>query len=62
MSSLLFDSTRDQVDMVFEMRDARVPFCSSNADLDKMLGPKKARLIILNKVCLISRRRSEWLA
>lgn len=39
-----------QVDMVFEVRDARVPFSSVNADLDRIIGRNKARLIILNKV------------
>ena len=42
-----------QVDMVFEVRDARIPFTSANADLDKIVGPSKARLIVLNKVGLI---------
>lgn len=39
-----------QVDMVFEVRDARIPFTSANDDLDKIVGPSKARLIVLNKV------------
>lgn len=39
-----------QVDMVFEVRDARIPFTSANEDLDKIVGPSKARLIVLNKV------------
>ncbi|CAM9305618.1 unnamed protein product [Ectocarpus sp. 12 AP-2014] len=38
-----------QVDMVFEVRDARIPFTSANEDLDKIVGPSKARLIVLNK-------------
>lgn len=37
--------------MVFEVRDARIPFTSANDDLDKIVGPSKARLIVLNKVC-----------
>lgn len=40
----------DKVDMVFEVRDARIPFTSANDDLDKIVGPSKARLIVLNKV------------
>lgn len=36
--------------MVFEVRDARIPFTSANDDLDKIVGPSKARLIVLNKV------------
>ena len=39
-----------QVDMVFEVRDARIPFTSANDDLDRIVGPSKARLIVLNKV------------
>lgn len=35
--------------MVFEVRDARIPFTSANEDLDKIVGPSKARLIVLNK-------------
>ncbi|CAN0059552.1 unnamed protein product [Ectocarpus fasciculatus] len=35
--------------MVFEVRDARIPFTSANDDLDKIVGPSKARLIVLNK-------------
>ncbi|CBN77688.1 Mtg1, mitochondrial YlqF-like GTPase [Ectocarpus siliculosus] len=41
-----------QVDMVFEVRDARIPFTSANEDLDKIVGPSKARLIVLNKADL----------
>ncbi|CAM9633066.1 unnamed protein product, partial [Scytosiphon promiscuus] len=41
-----------QVDMVFEVRDARIPFTSANDDLDKIVGPSKARLIVLNKADL----------
>lgn len=36
--------------MVFEVRDARIPFSSANDDLDKIVGPSKARLVVLNKV------------
>ncbi|CAB1103283.1 unnamed protein product [Ectocarpus sp. CCAP 1310/34] len=49
-----------QVDMVFEVRDARIPFTSANQDLDKIVGPSKARLIVLNKArarqCLVAVR------
>jgi hypothetical protein len=37
-----------QVDMVLEVRDARVPFSSANGDLDKLIA-NKARLVVLNK-------------
>ena len=36
--------------MVLEVRDARIPFTSANDDLDRIVGPNKARLIVLNKV------------
>ena len=40
--------------MVFEVRDARIPFSSANEDLDSLVGSRKARLIVLNKVRLTS--------
>lgn len=36
------------VDIVLELRDARIPYSSSNPDLDKLVQ-NKARIIILNK-------------
>lgn len=47
------------VDMVFEVRDARIPFSSANADLDRLIGPNKARLIILNKSDLANPRSQQ---
>lgn len=37
-----------QVDVILEVRDARVPFTSGNSEVQKMLGEKR-RLIIFNK-------------
>ncbi len=36
------------VDLVAELRDARVPYSSSNPEIEKLIG-KKPRLILLNK-------------
>lgn len=36
------------VDLIIEVRDARIPFSSANPDLDK-LAPGKPRIILLNK-------------
>ncbi|CAM9158219.1 unnamed protein product [Choristocarpus tenellus] len=41
-----------QVDMVFEVRDARIPFSSANPELDRLVGTSKARLVVLNKADL----------
>ncbi|CAN0336275.1 unnamed protein product, partial [Discosporangium mesarthrocarpum] len=41
-----------QVDMVFEVRDARIPFSSANLQLDKLVGRSKARLVVFNKADL----------
>lgn len=49
------------VDVVLEIRDARIPLSSSNPDLDELLGTKK-RLIILNKADLANRQiTQEWI-
>jgi signal recognition particle receptor subunit beta len=44
-----------QVDMIVEVRDARVPLSSANPDLDLLLG-EKPRLIVLNKKDLADAR------
>ncbi|KAG5187862.1 P-loop containing nucleoside triphosphate hydrolase protein [Tribonema minus] len=36
------------VDVVLEVRDARIPFSSANHELDRLIG-SKARLVVLNK-------------
>jgi ribosome biogenesis GTPase A len=38
-----------QVDVVLEVRDARIPFSSANYELDRLIGGSKARLVVLNK-------------
>ncbi|MBR3345005.1 MAG: ribosome biogenesis GTPase YlqF [Solobacterium sp.] len=47
-----------QVDMVIEIRDARIPNASRNPMLDKMIGDKP-RLIILSKSDLADEKASE---
>ena len=39
------------VDVVLEMRDARIPISSVNHDLEELLY-KKRRILIFNKTCL----------
>lgn len=39
------------IDIVLELRDARIPFSSSNPDLEELLGGKQ-RIIVLNKADL----------
>lgn len=43
------------VDIVFELRDARIPNASSNPDIDQLTAGKK-RLIVLNKADLADER------
>ncbi|NLL18477.1 MAG: ribosome biogenesis GTPase YlqF [Clostridia bacterium] len=48
------------VDVVLEVRDARIPVSSGNPDLAELLGNKK-RIILLNKADLADGKRSqEW--
>ena len=39
------------VDMVIEVRDARIPFSSANPELEKLVRQKR-RLVVLNKADL----------
>lgn len=49
------------VDVVLEIRDARIPYSSGNPDLEKLLGTRK-RLIVLNKADLADDQSSrEWI-
>lgn len=50
------------VDVVLEIRDARIPVSSGNPDLKQLLGHKK-RLIVLNKADLADEQATkDWLA
>jgi ribosome biogenesis GTPase A len=50
------------VDIVLELRDARIPYASSNPKIDEIIK-KKPRLILLNKANMADRRRTdEWMA
>ena len=46
------------VDIIIELRDARIPLASGNPELIKM-APNKPRLVILNKADLADRSQSE---
>ena len=51
-----------QVDLVIETCDARIPFSSRNPELDRILG-NKPRLILLNKADLAEEKKTaEWIA
>eukprot|EP01025_Chloroclados_australasicus_P019352 TRINITY_DN20557_c0_g1_i1.p1 TRINITY_DN20557_c0_g1~~TRINITY_DN20557_c0_g1_i1.p1 ORF type:complete len:396 (-),score=38.42 TRINITY_DN20557_c0_g1_i1:392-1579(-) len=45
-----------RVDLVFEMRDARIPFSSRNRELEALTSDRKKRIVILNKADLIHKR------
>ena len=48
------------VDLIIEIRDARIPVSSTNNDLLKLIG-EKPRIVVLNKVDLAEERRlSKW--
>lgn len=46
------------IDIVIELVDARVPFSSKNPDIDE-LAKNKSRLILLNKVDLADKKKTE---
>ncbi|MEG2597590.1 MAG: ribosome biogenesis GTPase YlqF, partial [Oscillospiraceae bacterium] len=49
------------VDIVVELRDARIPKSSSNPDLGKWIGDKK-RIVVLNKCDTADTRiTAQWL-
>lgn len=50
------------VDIVLELRDARIPFASSNPKIETIIK-KKPRLILLNKANMADRKKTgEWIA
>ena len=51
MGTLHFQDKLTKVDMVLEVRDARIPFSSANPELEKLVHHKH-RLLVLNKADL----------
>ena len=49
------------VDMVLEVRDARIPFSSANPELEKLVRHKR-RLLVLNKADLAApdKQQASW--
>ncbi|MDO4281532.1 MAG: ribosome biogenesis GTPase YlqF [Peptococcaceae bacterium] len=48
------------VDVVIELRDARIPESSRNPLLNEIIGKKKPRLIVLNKADLADANRTQY--
>lgn len=51
MGILHFQDRLTKIDMVLEIRDARIPFSSANPELEKLVRHKR-RLLVLNKADL----------
>ena len=58
----LMEENLKLIDLVIELKDARIPFSSTNPDIDRLAG-NKMRLVILNKADLADDAvNKEWIA